>query len=53
MRDPSHKLQDLMGASPDLEKTYSIIAYILYNGHADAVAGYQDDTETAVDVPAG
>ena len=47
------KLQDLVAASPDPEKTYSVICYMIHNAAADANAGQKDDSGELVTVPAG
>ena len=47
------KLMDIVGASPNPDKTYSVVMYMLYNGVADTNAGYKDDTGNLYDVPAG
>ena len=47
------KLQDLVSASPDPEKTYSVICYMIYNGTEDENAGQKDDSGELYTVPAG
>ena len=51
--DPVQAVLDTAAASPDPEKTYSVLCYMLYNAGADRAGGYRDDSGTAVDVPAG
>ena len=47
------KLNDIVSAGADPDKTYSMVCYMLYNGVADTNAGYKDDTGNLYDVPAG
>ena len=47
------KLQDLVSASPDPEKTYSVICYMIYNAAADENGGQKDDSGELYTVPAG
>lgn len=51
--DPGDKLQDLVAASPDPEKTYSVICYLIHNAEADVNAGQKDDSGELYTVPAG
>ena len=51
--DNYEKLQDLLRVSPAPDKTYSVLAYMLCNGKADAGEGYKDNSDTAYPVPAG
>ena len=51
--DPTQAILDTASASPDPEKTYSVLCYMVYNAKADKAEGYRDDSGTAADVPAG
>ena len=51
--DPTQAMLDTSVASPDPEKTYSVLCYMLYNAEADTAEGYMDDSGTAYTVPAG
>ena len=51
--DPGDKLQDIVAASPDPEKTYSVICYMIHNAEADENAGQKDDSGELYTVPAG
>ena len=51
--DNYQKLEDMMRVSPAPDRTYSVLAYMLCNGSADAAEGYKDNSDTAYRVPAG